>query len=171
MAKSTIASDVHQPLDVSGDFSAQIPFNLIAAIDDVSNLDNFVFCELTDPSIEIDSGFGKDFLRYTPTDSIDVCESDFDPFVSWQINASDACHSCLLLSTLPVITYFFGKSQGSNCIHSRRIRCLSLPLFMLGVFADDPNETLPFDNFTLVTYSLDRTLDLHSTLITFYFER
>jgi len=171
MAKSTVASDVHQPFDIGGDLTTQIPFNLMAAVDDVSNLDDFVFGELTDPGIKIDSGLGKDFLRCAPADSIDIGESDFDPFVSWQINASDACHSCLLLSTLPGITNLLRKITGSNWFVQDRIRGSSLPLFVFGVFADDPNETLPFNNLTFVTYSLDRTLDFHSTLITSHLER
>src|SRR5215813_6445693 len=48
MTQAPVAAEIHQPLDVHRDFAPEIAFDDIVAVDDLANLDDFVFGQVAD---------------------------------------------------------------------------------------------------------------------------
>ena len=92
MAKPPITSNVHQPLDIHGHFTAKVSLNLMLAINDFSNADHLGLFELIDTGTEIDISLCQDLLGGRSSNTVNVCQGDFNPFVIWQVNTSDSCH-------------------------------------------------------------------------------
>jgi hypothetical protein len=83
VTKTAIRSNVHQSLDVHGNFAAQISLDPMFPINYVPNAHHFSFLELIDTGIEIDIGLGKDFLSRISSNPIDIGQSDFNLLVFW----------------------------------------------------------------------------------------
>src|SRR5262249_8642559 len=93
---AAIAAEIHQPLDVHRDFTAQIAFHDVIAVDDFANLDDFVFRQIADAPVERDAYLLADHLRIGRTYSVDIAQRDIHMLVGRNIDAGNARHGDLL---------------------------------------------------------------------------
>jgi hypothetical protein len=63
MANSTIATDVHEPLDIHGDLAAERALDLEPGLDLPTEPIHIVVGEVLRPGVEIDSSRLEDLLR------------------------------------------------------------------------------------------------------------
>src|SRR6185295_1793383 len=61
VTEAAVRSNFHEPLDVHGDFLAEVTFNAILLFDHFSNLVDLVVVQFTNLDVETDAGRGKDF--------------------------------------------------------------------------------------------------------------
>ena len=95
MTEAAIAADVHEALDAHGDLTAKIAFDLVFLVDDLADFLDIRLGELVGAEVGADVCFLKDGARRSRTDTEDVSKSNFDPFISWQVNPSDTSHGIL----------------------------------------------------------------------------
>jgi hypothetical protein len=93
MAKTAIAAQIHQTLDVHRDVAAQIAFDQKVAVDDFADLDHLGFGQVADPARRVDAQLGDDLVRDVRPDAVDIAKADFDSLLGRDINAGDTCHS------------------------------------------------------------------------------
>src|SRR5215831_1479498 len=72
MTQTTIAAEIHQPLDVHRDFTTKIAFHDVIAVDDLANLDDFVFRQIADAPVERDAHLLADDLRVRRAYPVDI---------------------------------------------------------------------------------------------------
>src|SRR5262245_25965080 len=87
MAQTTVAAEIHQPLDVHRDFTPEIAFDDVIAVDDLANLDDFVFRQIADAPVERDAYLLADHLRIGRTYPIDIAQRDIHMLVGRNIDA------------------------------------------------------------------------------------
>src|SRR5262245_62557591 len=97
MSQPAIAAEIHQPLDVHGDFASQVTLDHIVAVDDLADLQHFLIGQLRHPAGVGDSDFLHDFVGLFRPDAMDILQCNNDPFVGWYVDAGDAGHSQSLL--------------------------------------------------------------------------
>ena len=87
MAKTAVRTDVDEPLDIHRHFAPQYTLHPVLRLDDSSQLGDVLIGERMHASVGIHSAF----LQYGPggreTNSIDICQTYFNPLVSGQIDA------------------------------------------------------------------------------------
>src|SRR5205085_422154 len=94
--------------------------------DDLTDFPDIVLRQILHPDVLVDARFLEDLVRGRPADTEDVRQTDFHALIEWKIYACNTSHS------------------------------LSLPLFVLRVDADDPDDALPPDDLALAADSLYR---------------
>jgi hypothetical protein len=128
MPKPSIAADVHEPLDIHGNFLAEITFDSTFLVDHLADLADLLLVQILHPNFEPNTGFFQDELGAYVTDPIDMGESDVDALATRQIDTCNSCHDSLLLS---------------------------LTLLVLGVDANDAYDPVATNDFTLCAHALD----------------
>jgi hypothetical protein len=114
VTQAPITADLHQPFDIKGNLSSQIPLNLTLFIYDVTQPDDLLFREIPNPRVRIDSCFHQNGTGGGFSDAIDVSQANFHPFFSRQINARDSRHEAppyfiaLFYHIIPVFAYALG---------------------------------------------------------------
>lgn len=88
--------------------------------------------------IRIDSGLDQDLVGECTSDAVNIGQGNLNPLVSRYVNACNSCH----LSA-----------------------SLALFLFMLGVLANDPDNSLSLDYLAFVTSLFYRRFYLHTSLL------
>ena len=91
VAKTSVGADIHQPLDIHGHLSPEVPFYFILPVDGLPDLHDIRLGELAHFCIHTHLSFLQDFTRYRPANTIDICQRNLDPFTPWQINARYSC--------------------------------------------------------------------------------
>src|SRR6188472_2246099 len=98
---AAIAPDVHQPLDVHGDFGAEGSFHLDRTLDHLAKARHFRVRKIAHAGIRIDAGLTQNAAAGGPTDSENVGKGNLDPLLAREIHASNTCHDqpcrCLCL--------------------------------------------------------------------------
>src|SRR5215469_12697188 len=92
MAQSTVAAEIHQPLDVHRNFAPQIALDHVVAVDHLAQLQHFLVGQLRHPARFRDRGLFQDLLGFGLANSIDILQRDDDALVGRQIDASDTSH-------------------------------------------------------------------------------
>ena len=92
MAKTAVAPDIHEPLDVHGSFGAQRALDLVIALDLTPETIHIVVVEILSASIRIHTTRGDNFFRARRADAEDVRQCDLDALTTREIDASDTCH-------------------------------------------------------------------------------
>jgi hypothetical protein len=87
MANTAITAQIHQPLDVHGHFTAQIAFDHVVLVDDLTDLDDFLIRQFRNPALPRDADFGTDLRGFGPANAMDVSQRNLDPFVGRNIYA------------------------------------------------------------------------------------
>src|SRR5690606_14029371 len=90
MANAAIAPDVHQALDVHGDFGAERSLDPKRALDVLPKARHFSVREVPDPGVHTDAGLGEDPPAGGPADTEDVRQRDFDSLVARKVDSCDA---------------------------------------------------------------------------------
>src|SRR5579872_1000453 len=134
--ETAVGAHLDVPLDIHRDFLAEIAFDRSLFFKDGADAVDFVFGQIANLFIEIDSGAVEQRLGSRAADTVDVGETDLSPLSGRQIDTSKTCHD----SSLP------------------------LPLFVLGVDADDPHHALAMDHLAFVANFLYRCPNLHICL-------
>src|SRR5712691_10840134 len=119
VAHPAVGADLHQPLDVHGDFLAEVALHAALHVDDLGDAAGLLLGEVLHPHARLDPGLAQDLVAARYPDSVDVGERDLDPLLPGKVDARDACH------------------------------VLSLPLLVLLVGADDAHHALPAHHLAL----------------------
>jgi hypothetical protein len=88
----SIASDIHQSLDVHLDSLAQVALNLALGFEDRADTAELILIQIAYASTMIYPRLSQYRTRARTTDTVDVCEPDLSSFVRWKIDASYTCH-------------------------------------------------------------------------------
>jgi DNA polymerase I-like protein with 3'-5' exonuclease and polymerase domains len=80
--EAAIASDVHQSLDVHGDFTPQITLNPQLLVDDVTQPLDFIFSEIPNSGIRVNASSLEELLAGVQSNTVDVGETDFYALLS-----------------------------------------------------------------------------------------
>jgi hypothetical protein len=126
--KPSITTDVHEPLDVHGDFLAEITFDPTLLVDHLTDRTDLFLVQVLHTDFGRDARLLQDDLGAGMTDPVDMGESDIDAFLTRQIDACNSCHGLLLLS---------------------------LSLLVLGIDANDAYDPVSTYDFALRAYALD----------------
>ncbi len=93
MARTAIASNRLQPLQVALNITSQIPFyQKSAPIDGVNNLAQLFWRQIFRAHVWVDVRLLKDFLGGFGSDAINVRQRSFDPLISRYINSKYSRH-------------------------------------------------------------------------------
>ena len=91
MTQPTIAANIGQTLDMSGDLTAKVAFDL-HSIDSFTKLVLIFARHIFNPHIRANAGLSKQLLRRRKSDAEDVRKSDLDAFVARKIDAGNTSH-------------------------------------------------------------------------------
>jgi hypothetical protein len=92
VTQSTIATEIHQPFDARRDLSSQVALDGIVSVDHFAHTQNFVVGQLMHSPLRGDADSVAYLSSLSPTDAINVGESDRDPLLIGNVDASDARH-------------------------------------------------------------------------------
>jgi hypothetical protein len=124
VAKTAVASDFHQTLDVHGYFPTQVALDLEVLVQGFPEFADFILGQISDPGVRIDAGHFQHLLGQCRAYAINICQGSLNTFFPWQI---DAGYTCQMLYT----------------------SCLSLFLFVFGVFTNNHYLAFAADDLTL----------------------
>jgi hypothetical protein len=141
MTESTVATNVHQTLDVHGGFATQVTFNGEQS-DLIANFFQISVGQILDLLGISDATSFADLASAGATDSVDGGQADFGMLMRRNIDASDTCHFRplkLLQSTLTLLVTRIGTDHAHNALAS--------------------------DNFAVTANFLDRSRNFHISLL------
>jgi hypothetical protein len=147
MTQATIATDVHQPLDVHLYTLAQVALNLSLCFQDGTDPAQLVLTQVLNPSVDIYSSLFENGRCPWAANAVDVSQSDLRPFVRWKVNTSYTCHYNLSPKSPTQKRWLTTANRKSESK-------LSLSLLMFRIYADHPHHTLAVDDFALVAHLL-----------------
>src|ERR671918_3018551 len=101
MPQPAVAAEIHQPLDIHGDFAPQVAFDHVIAVDDLTDLQHFLIGQLRHPAGLRDSDFLHDFIGLSWPDPMDILQCNNDALVGRYVDAGDAGHGYSLLLPAP----------------------------------------------------------------------
>jgi hypothetical protein len=96
VAQTTIRSDVNQAFDIHRNLTSQVSLNVIIAFDRLPKFGDIFVGQGMYPSIRIDAGFLQYLRGRSGTNTKNITQANFDPFVLRQVNSSYSCQLCLL---------------------------------------------------------------------------
>src|SRR5262245_55747853 len=135
MADSSIGTDIHQTLDVHGDFGAQRTLDAVVALDRLSQPIHVGIVEIPNAEVSTHTSRLQNLPRGGAADAEDVRETDLDRFIAREIDASNSSH------------------------------ILPLPLLMLGVsLTDDPRDAAALYHSAVLTDRLNAAANFHRAL-------
>jgi hypothetical protein len=82
VTETAVATEVHEALDIHGDFGPQFTFNLMLVIDHPADIVDLTIGEVVRFSARIDIEFLKNTRRCRPTNAVNVCQTDIDALTS-----------------------------------------------------------------------------------------
>ena len=95
MTDATIATDIHESLDIKLDLRTKITFHFIVGGDDFANFGCLLVSPVFNFTIFIDSGLVENRHGGATADAVDVGQGYFTSFVLGEINSHDSyCHIC-----------------------------------------------------------------------------
>jgi len=81
VAEPPVAPDIHQALDVQGDFRAEPAFNLIVVLKDIPQHIELFLRKIIDHPDRIDLGFDADCIGARPANTKNIGQSDINVFI------------------------------------------------------------------------------------------
>ena len=72
MPQSSVATQVHEALDIDRNLAAQVPLYAILAIDQFTDTQNLVITQLIDAAVVSDFESLADFCGFRRTNSVDI---------------------------------------------------------------------------------------------------
>src|SRR5688572_3310524 len=135
VAQAAVAADLHETFDVHGDGLAQIAFHHSVPLNDIAHAHYFVFGHILDLRTEIHPGFLADLGGSGSADSIDIGQTDLNPFIDREIDSRDSSHCS------PPATPILCPQAGHR---------LSLALLMFGIGTLNPHYPFSAHNPALV---------------------
>jgi hypothetical protein len=117
MAQATVATEIHQPLDVHRDFTTQIAFDAIVTIDDLTDPNDIVVRQLMHAPIRRNTDFVDDFLSLGVSDAMNISQGNQDTLLRRDIDARNTRHRYFSLN-------FNGIDDGTKVTISPRARII-----------------------------------------------
>lgn len=81
MPQPTVTPEIHEPLDVHGDFRAQVSLNLILGVNHLSDGVHFALGQIIALRAPIDVGLVEDLLRCSSPDPVNVRQGNLNALV------------------------------------------------------------------------------------------
>jgi len=131
--EAPVTANIHKALDVQTDFGSESAFNLEFRVNQRSNLLELVLAEIVHHPHGVNLGPFADTICRRTADSIDVGQCNIDVFVR-EVDSRNSSHS---------------------------IPPSALALLVLGIDANDPDDTSSFDNLAFIAYGLYARSNLH----------
>ena len=103
MPYPAVAPDIHQPLDVLANLTPQRAFNLEIVLDDVTDLDRFLFIQILYAATLIQTGLLTDLACGRRTDSEDIGKADDKALIIRDIYACNSCQRIVSFPTASVL--------------------------------------------------------------------
>src|SRR5579871_2322721 len=125
VADAPVGADLGQPLDRLLPLAAQVAFDLDVLVDVVPELRDLLVGEVANLRVRVETQLGGDLPRGRPADPVDVGQPDLEPLLIRKVDAGDASHVCL-----------------------------SLPLLVPRVRADDHGRPVPLDHAAALAHRL-----------------
>src|SRR5215475_338469 len=117
MPQTSIATEIHEPLDVHRRLASQIAFDKIIAIDHFADLQNLLVGKLGNPSRIRNPHLCYDLTGLRGPNAVNVLEPDLDPLVGRNVNTSDTGqgrHSCCRLLRRPFNSTFRSAAPAAS---------------------------------------------------------
>jgi len=92
VAQATVATQIHQALDVHLHFTAQVAFDGVVLVDVLADLQDFGVGQFVDPAGLVDADGIADGAGRCVANSGDVGEGDGNPLCSRDVYAGNTCH-------------------------------------------------------------------------------
>ena len=92
VAKTTIAGEIHQALDVHRHLAAEVTLDRVVGVDRLTNVQHFLVSQVLDARRVGDAELCRDFLGLGRTDAVDIGQRDNDALVGRDVNTRDTCH-------------------------------------------------------------------------------
>jgi hypothetical protein len=132
--QSAVGAHLDVTLDVHRDFLAEVAFHGAFFFQNLADAVDLVLGQVANLLIEIDARPEQQRARTGTADAVDIGKPDLGPLRWRQIHTGNTCH---------------------------RSSPLSLPLFVLGVDADDPHHAFAMDHLAFVANLLYRRSYFH----------
>src|SRR5207249_3755293 len=120
-----VRADLDEPLDVEGDLTAEVAFDLVATVDQLAQPVDLLLGQVAHPRVRVDVGLGEDLLGGRQADPEDVGQGDLDPLLARDVDTGNAGHRS------------------------------ALPLLVLGIGADDHHGAVATNDLAVVAARLD----------------
>jgi hypothetical protein len=125
MSHTSVATDLNESLHIELNFPPQVAFYLILLLNNVTKSAYLILSKLIHLSIGVYPGSEQDPPTHCRTNTIEILQGYLNPFVVRKIDPGNPCHE------------------------------LTLPLFMLRIFANNSNYAFTPHNLTLPATTLD----------------
>ena len=135
VAQTTVAPNLHQPTDVSVDFTLQVAFYLVVGVQNFTNFGNLRLGQVPHLDPRVKAGFFKQTIDVVFADAIDQRQGVLDCLIPWKVDTRDSCHTL--------------------CSVRVAWKALALTLLVLGNDADHPHHSVAFDDLALVADLFD----------------
>jgi hypothetical protein len=83
VTEATVATEIHQAIDIHRHFAPKITLYLVMALDDVAQPGDVTLGEIVAAYRGIDLSALDDLPGGRVTDAEDICQRDIDAFVAW----------------------------------------------------------------------------------------
>jgi hypothetical protein len=93
MSETPVGADVYKPLGVHAHIPAKFPFDLEQPLDHPADSIDLVLSQVLHPDISTDIRLTNDPPRGRTSDSIDISEGHFQPFLAREIYPCNPRHS------------------------------------------------------------------------------
>src|SRR4029450_643344 len=97
-----IRADLDLPADVGGHLTTEVTFDLVVALDPVTELHQLLVAQLVYSLVTGDRGGREPLQGASATYSEDVRKCDLDALVARQVDPYEACHLAVFLSSAEV---------------------------------------------------------------------
>jgi hypothetical protein len=92
MTQSTVATEVHQPLDIHRDLPTQIALDRVVPIDELADAQHVIVSQVMYTPLGRNADFAADLEGLGSADPMDVSEPDWNPLLIRDIDTRDARH-------------------------------------------------------------------------------
>ena len=141
VAQPAIAPNVHQPLDVQRHLAAEVAFDPVFLVDDLSQAVDLFVGQITNSGIWIDPRALEKLLTGVESNAVDIRQRRLDTLLARKVDSGNSRH--------------IGRPSIA------RIEQLSLALLVLRVRADHTNYAVPPDHLAFVAAPLNRCSNFH----------
>jgi hypothetical protein len=95
VTQATVGAQVNQALDVHGDFLAQLTFDGVLTLDDVTETGNLDLGEILNPNLGFNLCASEDKTGSVPSNPENVGQRNINALVAWKVHALNTSHLVL----------------------------------------------------------------------------
>ena len=90
MTQTTIATDLHEALNILRNFAMKVTFSGEVLLDIVTKFGKFIFSQIVNASVWVDTSFCEDLLGGGKANAVNVGQADFNALVARKLRVP--CH-------------------------------------------------------------------------------